>query len=88
LHKTLRKISRKGVKSRIIAPINEKIAKKVKDVAELTDKDPRGRFIIVDDKELIFMTNDDPIDKNYDSAVWIKSEFFAKALRQMFESSL
>lgn len=88
LHKILRRINKKGVKTRIIAPVNEKIAKKIKDVAELKDKDLSGRFIIVDDSELLFMTNDSTIDKNYDTAVWVKSEFFTKALKQIVECSL
>ena len=88
LHKVLRKASRKKVKIKIIAPIDEKVIKKVKDTAELVDKDLNGRFVIVDDNELLFMTNDDTVHKNYDSAVWIKSEFFTKALREMFESFL
>lgn len=85
LHKILRKISKKGVKAKIIAPVNEKIAKKVKDIVELEDKDINGRFVIAD-KELLFMTNNDSINKNYDTAVWVKSEFFTKALREMIDS--
>jgi len=85
LHKVLRKINKKGVKARIIAPVNEKIAKKVKDVAELKDMDINGRFAIADD-ELLFMINDDTVNKNYDTAVWVKSEFFTKALKQIIDS--
>ena len=88
LHKVLKRISRKGIKAKIIAPVNDKIAKKIKDSAELVDHDANGRFVMVDDKELLFMTHDDSVDKNYDAAVWIKSEYFTKALKQMFESSL
>lgn len=85
LHKILRKINKKGVKAKIIAPVNEKIAKKVKDIVELEDKDINGRFVIAD-KELLFMTNNDSINKNYDTAVWVKSEFFTKALKEMIDS--
>lgn len=73
---------------KIIAPIDEKTAKKIKDVAELNNKDINGRFVVVDNEELLFMTNDGTLDKNHDSAVWVKSEFFTKALIQMFETSL
>jgi len=88
LHKILKRVAKKGVKSKIIAPVNEKVAKKVKNIVELEDKDFNGRFVIVDDKELMFMINDDSVNKNYDSAVWVRSEFFVKALKRMFESSL
>ncbi len=86
LNKILRKASRKGVKTQIIAPVNEKIAKKVKDIAELKNKDINGRFVIVDNKELLFMINNDTIDKNFDAAVWVKSPIFTSALAQMIDS--
>jgi len=85
LHRILRRINKKGVKTKIIAPVDEKIAKKVKDIAELKDKEINGRFVLVDD-ELLFMINDGSGNKNYDSGVWVKSEFFTKALRQMIDS--
>lgn len=85
LYKILRKISRKGVKAKIIAPVNEKIAKKVEDVVELKDKELNGRFVMVDD-QLLFMVNDDTINKDSDSGIWVKSEFFTKALKEMVDS--
>lgn len=85
LHKILRKINKKGVKAKIIAPVNEKIAQKIKDVAELKNKDIGGRFIIADN-ELLFIANSDNVNKNYDTAVWAKSEFFTKALKEMIDS--
>jgi len=88
LHKIFRKIQKKGVKIKIIAPIDEKAAKKVKDVAELRNMDAGGRLVIVDNKELLFMLNDDKASKEYDSGVWIKSEFFTKSLAQLLENNL
>lgn len=85
LHKVLRRVNKKGVKAKIIAPVDEKIAKKVKDIVELKNQDINGRFVIADD-ELMFMVNDGSINKNYDSGIWVKSEFFTKALRQMVDS--
>lgn len=86
LHKVLKRVNKKGVKSKIIAPVNEKLSKKVKDVVDIEDKETNGRFVIVDDKELLFMINNGTVDKSYDSAVWVNSEFFSKALKQLFES--
>ncbi len=85
LHKVLRRVNRKGVKAKIIAPVDEKVAKKVKELVELKDKDINGRFVIVDD-ELLFMANDGSVNKNYDTGIWVKSEFFTKALKQMVDS--
>ncbi len=85
LHKVLRRVNKRGVKAKIIAPVDEKVAKKVKDLVELKDKDINGRFVVVDD-QLLFMANDGSVNKDYDAAVWVKSEFFTKALRQMVDS--
>ncbi|MBW2975286.1 hypothetical protein KY366_06210 [Candidatus Woesearchaeota archaeon] len=85
LHNILRRLKKKGVKIRIIAPLDKKAVKKVQGVADLKDSDAKGRIVIVDN-ELLFMTNDGLVDKSYDSAVWVKSEFFAAALKQMIGS--
>ncbi|MEA2037626.1 MAG: helix-turn-helix domain-containing protein [Nanoarchaeota archaeon] len=86
LHKIFRKVTRRGVKVSMIAPVDEKISRKVKDVVELKNKDVNGRFVIVDHDQLLFMSNDGSVDKAHDSAVWVRSEFFTSALSQMFET--
>jgi phosphatidylserine/phosphatidylglycerophosphate/cardiolipin synthase-like enzyme len=81
-------LNKKGVKIKIIAPINEKIAKKAKILnlknVELKDINPKSRFVSVDNKEFLFMTNDDSVHPEYDNAVWVNSEFFAKSLGELF----
>jgi sugar-specific transcriptional regulator TrmB len=86
------KAKKRGVVVRIAAPINEsniKIAKevaKVADVRDTTGMDLQGRFAVIDSEELMFMLMDDKtVHPNYDVAVWISTEFFAKVLEQMFE---
>ncbi|HLF53811.1 MAG TPA: helix-turn-helix domain-containing protein [Candidatus Nanoarchaeia archaeon] len=88
------KAKRRGVSIRIAAPItqqNYKIAKDLSRVAEVRDlskHDLNGRFAIVDSKELMFMLLDDKsVHPNYDVAVWLSTDFFAKALEQMFEAA-
>jgi len=75
-------LNKKGVKVKIIAPINEKAAKKAKILnlknVELKDIDPKVRFISIDNKEFLFMTNRDDIHPEYDNAIWVNSEFFTK----------
>ena len=45
-----------------------------------------GRFAVIDSEQVIFMLLDDKtVHPNYDVAVWISTEFFAKSLEQMFE---
>lgn len=87
---SLEKAKKKGVKIRVAAPIdknNLKIAKDFKKVAEVKGLDKmKARFIIIDSNQLMFMLLDDEkFHPNYDTGVWINTEFFAQALEQMFE---
>jgi sugar-specific transcriptional regulator TrmB len=86
------KAKKRGVAIRIAAPINAdniKIAKelaKAAEVRDLTGFGLNGRFTIVDSEEIMFMLLDDKtVHPNYDVAVWLSTEYFAKALEQMFE---
>lgn len=92
LKSSLEKAKARGVKIRIAAPINAdnyRIAKTLSKVAEVKSSDSsHGRFVSIDDKELMFMLLDDKeIHPNYDVAVWLASDFFAKSIGQMFEKS-
>jgi sugar-specific transcriptional regulator TrmB len=87
---SLEKCKKRGVKIRIGAPIdssNVKIAKELKKVAEVKNIDKmRARFIIIDSNQIMFMLLDDEkFHPNYDTGVWINTEFFAQALEQLFE---
>lgn len=87
---SLERARKRGVSIKIAAPItpeNYKIAKELSKVAEVRAmQKSHGRFTIVDDKQLMFMLLDDKtVHPNYDVAVWLSSEFFAKSLGQMFE---
>ena len=84
------KAKKRGVTIRIAAPIstdNLKIAKDFSKVAEVKSVDGfQGRFAIVDSEEVMFMLLDDKsVHPNYDVAVWLSTEFFARTLEQMFE---
>jgi len=88
----LEKAKKRGVTIRVAAPINEtnvKVAKDLSKVAEVKDisqSKMQGRFTIVDGEELMFMLMDDKsVHPNYDVAVWLSTEYLAKALEQMFE---
>jgi len=88
------KAKKRGVTIRIAAPIvpqNYKVAKDLARVAEVRDTSKHGlngRFTVVDSKELMFMLLDDKsVHPNYDVAVWLSTEFFAKALEQMFDAA-
>jgi len=87
---SLEKAKKRGVKIRIAAPItpeNKKIAKDFSRIGEVRDLDGlKGRFMIVDGEQVMFMLLDDEtVHPTYDLGVWINTEFFAKALEQLFE---
>ncbi len=85
------KAKKRGVSIKIAAPITEKnikIAKDLMRVAEVRDTkgvNLNGRFAIVDSNQLMFMLIDDKhVHPNYDVAVWLTTDYFAKSMEQMF----
>jgi sugar-specific transcriptional regulator TrmB len=87
---SLEKLKKRGVKVRIAAPIdnnNIKVARELKKVAEVKNIEKiRARFLIIDSNQIMFMLLDDEkFHPNYDTGVWINTEFFASALEQLFE---
>ena len=94
LFPALEKAKKRGATIRIAAPItstNIKVAKHLSKIAEVKDtthKGLHGRFAIVDSEQLMCMlTNDSSIHPNYDVAVWISTDFFAKTMEQLFEQA-
>jgi len=88
------KAKKRGVDIKVAAPItaqNFKIAKelsKIADVRDTTKHGLNGRFAVIDSKDLMFMLLDDKsVHPNYDVAVWLSTEFFAKSMEQMFEAA-
>ena len=81
----------KNVKIKIAAPINSKEAKKaaeeLKRFADVRNiNNITARFCMIDGKELVFMMMDDEkVHESYDTAVWVDSQFFSKALESLFE---
>jgi len=90
LKKQLAKAKERGVKIKIIVPDSGEVAnaaKELKGIAEVkTSEDVKGRFVIVDGKNITFMISDDStVHPTYDSAVWSNSEYFAGAIQAMFD---
>ncbi len=84
------KLASKGVKIKIVAPIEigDAAIKEVKDVVKIKNIEGLdARFCVVDRKEaLFFVSNDKDVHETYDSAVWISTPFFAEAFGTMFDS--
>lgn len=82
-------LKKKGVKVRIAAPLNKETIPALKDlgnVAEIRHTDSKGRFILVDRKEILFMIADDAsVHPTYDVGIWVNTPFFANAMEDLFE---
>ena len=88
----LKKLSMNGVKVRIAAPLSDKNKDTVKELSKVAQvknlEKVNARFIIVDNKEVLFMiANDKEVHENYDGAVWVSTPFFAAALSNLFEQT-
>lgn len=89
---SLEKARKRGVDIRIASPITQKNIKAAKqlsriaDVRDTSSSKLNGRFAIVDSEQLMFMLTDDAsVHPNYDVGVWLSTDFFAKAMEQMFD---
>ncbi|MFA4953093.1 MAG: helix-turn-helix domain-containing protein [Candidatus Pacearchaeota archaeon] len=87
---SLEKCKKRGVRIKIAAPIdknNIKVARDLKSVAEVRNMEKmKARFLIIDSTQIMFMLLDDEkFHPNYDIGVWINTEFFARALEELFE---
>jgi len=91
LRQTLEKAKKKGVKIRIAAPITKEAKSTLAEVANIADvrhSDIKGRFCIVDGKEVMFMVLDDKeVHPTYDVGVWVHTPLFSSALETMFDTS-
>ncbi|MEM4259704.1 MAG: helix-turn-helix domain-containing protein [Candidatus Woesearchaeota archaeon] len=88
--KQLNKAKDRGVSIKIAAPItknSQKIINELKELAEIRHSTNKSRFILVDNKHLMFMFMDDKdVHPTYDAGVWVQSEFFANTINNMFLS--
>ena len=87
---SLEKCKKRGIRIRIAAPIdsnNIKVARDLKKVSEVKNMEKiKARFVIIDSNQILFMLLDDEkFHPNYDTGVWINTEFFAQALEQLFD---
>lgn len=92
LKSELEKLNKKGVKIKIAAPITKESSKILKNVAKFAEirnsKNMNARFVIVDNKELMFMVmNDEEVHPTYDIGIWINAPYFSSALSGLFDKS-
>jgi len=85
------KLNKKGVKIRIAAPITKESKNSLNDIAsiaEIRHTDGKGRFCVVDGKNILFMLLDDQeVHPTYDVGIWVDTPFFAKAMESLFDTA-
>ncbi|PLW80681.1 hypothetical protein C0585_01175, partial [Candidatus Woesearchaeota archaeon] len=89
LKKAFEKLKNRDVKIQILAPINQKhdnVLDELSKYAEIKNtKKVNSRFMIVDNKELLFMLlPDTEVHPSYDVGVWVNTPFFAQSISDMF----
>jgi HTH-type transcriptional regulator, sugar sensing transcriptional regulator len=92
LKESIEKAKKRGVDVKIAAPINSsnyKTALELSKFAEVMALDePRGRFAIIDDKQMMLILLDDKtVHPSYDIGIWLSSEFFAKSMSDILHNS-
>ena len=89
LKMTMEKAKKRGVKIRIAVPIskeNKLAVDTISDIAEVRHTEAKGRFCVIDGKEMMFMVMDDKdVHPTYDVGIWVNTPFFASALENLFE---
>lgn len=81
---SFKKAKKRGVDIKIIT--DSKLPKNIFDMAQIKHSTQlNGRFIIFDDKQVVFMLlHDKNVHPAYDTGIWINSEFFSKTFKNMF----
>ncbi len=89
--KTFQRLKEKGVNIRIAAPIEklpEGALSDLEDVVEIRHcRDIKGRFVIIDDQQIVFMPIDDAdVHPTYDIGIWVSTPYFASTMLSMFDT--
>jgi sugar-specific transcriptional regulator TrmB len=88
----LEKLSKKGVKIKIAAPITKEnlpVVQSISKIAEVKHNNKiNSRFVLVDNKELMFMIlNDEEVHPTYDIGIWVNTPYFATAMDNLFNTT-
>ncbi|MDD5178178.1 MAG: helix-turn-helix domain-containing protein [Candidatus Nanoarchaeia archaeon] len=90
----LEKVAKKNkdIKIRVLTQLNKEakdMIKKINPNIKIKETpDIHARFVIIDNKDLMFMVSDDKLThESYDNSVWVNTPFFASALNNLFEQA-
>jgi HTH-type transcriptional regulator, sugar sensing transcriptional regulator len=85
---TFRKAKSRGVKIRVIAPVeNPNSFDDIATVADIRSSPIEGRYWIIDGKQVFFMLSKDVPNPAYDSAIWVTSPFFVSSFKALFDGA-
>ena len=87
---TFRKLKQHKINVRIATPLKtekaKEAAKELAEYADVRDIDMNARFVIVDNKDLVFMiSHDKNVHESADVGIWVNTPFFANSLKTMFD---
>ncbi|MBU2637980.1 MAG: hypothetical protein KJ955_03340 [Nanoarchaeota archaeon] len=83
----LKKAKDKGVTVRLVSTNDTSLPESLKGIAELKKSKDAARFVIVDDKAVLFMMDhDNNVHETYDTGVLVNSQFFAKSFEHVFNN--
>jgi len=86
-YNSLKRVSKRGIKLRILAPLSETVpVKAFLQIAEMRDvKKPLNRVYTIDDKHVIFaLTDDKKVHHTQDVAFWAQSQHAIKSFVEPF----
>ena len=82
----LKKKSKNGVSIKIVSPSGIKDEKINEFVQSVKSGKDNGRFVLVDNKELLFMLTNEDTHIQSDTGIWVKSPFFVNAMSNLINS--
>ena len=90
--KEIVKLLQKELKIKIAAPITKEnlpVVQSISKIAEVKHNNKiNSRFVLVDNKELMFMIlNDEEVHPTYDIGIWVNTPYFATAMENLFNVS-
>ena len=77
----LPKLEKRDIKVRLIAPQNSERMKFSN--IEYINKEVTSRFLMVDNRECLLLLTDENVEPSYETAVWIKSNYFSNMLNEL-----
>ncbi len=80
-------LRKKGVSVEVYATYDKKLAKKLSG-ASYNDYKTDSNFVLVDNKEVVFLVSSSGVVPEYEVAIWIESPFFVQALSMLFRMSV